>query len=145
MILATLASARRRPARQRLLADIDLIGTLAALTDINGILVSGVNASAVLKISKHIGQTYDAWSKFDTDSIAHSLGQKPWQNTFRVTKEGGATDEYLTTQFDAVSDARDNAIANPVYVTGSTSYVIWIWDDNSGDNRGGLSVRVEYA
>jgi hypothetical protein len=145
MILATAVSARRRPTRQRLLVDIDLIGTLAALTDINGILVSGVNASAVLKISKHIGQTYDAWSKFATDAIAHSLGQKPWQNTFRVTQGDGTMNEYLTDQFDAVNDARDNAIANPVYVTGSTSYMIWIWDDNSGDNRGGLSVRVEYA
>lgn len=111
-------------------------------TAASGHVLSGYSPTDRVKLLMPSGLTYQAWSQYSGDG-GHPL---PWQCTFHVTNNEGVETTYLPTAYADATAARAAAEAyladNPIVLTGSTSYSVWVADSPINDNRGGLSFRV---
>lgn len=148
MLLAC-ASTRRRPvgAMELIIADTALLGIQAAEDDSTGILINGLATNDILIIEKSLGLTYPAWSAWPSDNDpSPGAGGKTWLNRFMLSLGGhGGTPVSVwdTNKYATATESESVAVAqSPQTFSGSTAYVIWLSDNASADNRGGLSVRV---
>jgi hypothetical protein len=130
--------------------DLAFAATSASIGPYAGITInSGFTATDVLIVEKPAGLTYEAWSRWVSDSDPAAEGA-PWSNDFWVTNAEDVTTHYwrssdhpsATDDFATAAEA-DAAVRDRfVYLTGSTSYTFWLNDEPVTDNRGGLSLRV---
>jgi hypothetical protein len=100
-----------------------------------GILVNVLDASSTYRLTLTAG----GWSRHDLDSDNGGLA---WFNDFMVTHGGGDVSIGSAASGYATSAAAYAAYV-PQTVTGYTAYTFWLFDDNLGDNRAGLTVRIE--
>lgn len=126
--------------------DLKFPATSAALGPYAGItLDSGFAEDDVLIVSKPVGLTYKAWSRWDRDSEP-AAGGLPWANDFWVTdNKTGLTTHYWAgdnQRYSSQNQAEAAYSDKYVILTGSTSYTFWLFDEPVTDNRGGLSLRV---
>jgi hypothetical protein len=144
MLLSATASARRRPVAFTRQVIVNIIGTASAPSFPGGApTFSGLNKTDTVRIDKVAGMTYQAFSPFPSDDYPAANG-KPWTNSFYVRLDDGS-DLLCNTPgqpFATAQQAEAAMIANPVVLTGSTSYTLWLYDTIPSDDRGGLSVRV---
>lgn len=125
-----------------LIEDTAFPGTGAGIDPVvNGVLInSGFTEDDTLLVFHEPGMTYQAWSRFETDSVP--TGRKPWTNQFWVKADGGDAVTYWAGEYDT-KDQAEGAVANQVvYLTGASSYLIGLTDTQNTDNRGGLSLRI---
>lgn len=132
--------------QRTLVSNINLSAlTYAGPTSAVGYTLSGFNANDLVMLDHPGDGTYAAWSPYSSDSEG---GGYPYATHFSVTA-GATTTTYWQTSGNlggrfataAAADAyaQDQA---PIYLTGATSYTLWMYDDPAADNRYGLSLRV---
>lgn len=122
-------------------ADLAMPGTDAGTSPGSGILFAGLSAEDIVIVHKIPGLTYAAWSVWESDSNPLADGL-PWSNSFRVTDDQDQTTSYWPERYATAAEAEAAAIASPIFLTGSSSYTIWLFDSPVEDNRGGFSVRA---
>lgn len=104
------------------------------------LLTGGFTAADTLLLFHEPGMAYQAWSRFDSDTVP--TGRQPWTNQFWVQADGNPATTYWEGEYATKAEA-EAAVANQiVYLTGATSYLIGLTDTRASDNRGGLSLRV---
>ncbi|MEV5031651.1 hypothetical protein MRBLMC3_000834 [Sphingobium sp. LMC3-1-1.1] len=105
-----------------------------------GYTISGFSPSDIVRITQKVGGAYTVWSAWPTDG---SNGGNTWMGRISVYANGADT-HYFPTLYPTKA-AAETALAAvlPLDLTGASSYTIWIWDDNPGDDREGLSLQAD--
>lgn len=117
------------------------------------VTINGFSASDVLTVTKPLGLTYQAWSRWAVDGDSRAAGL-PWHNDFWVIDDIGGVTQYWfgahegdgdpTARYATAAEAESAFIGESVLLTGSTSYTFSIQQHTPiTDDRGGLSLRVE--
>lgn len=104
--------------------------------------ISGLSTSDQITVSVVSG----AWSRYlgygtDPGYYTGEVTDPLWQCSFRVKNAAGAETDYLTTAYLTAEEAFAQS-AGEIVLTGSTSYSIWLYDDELF-NRGSLTLRVD--
>ncbi len=107
-----------------------------------GIYLGGMNPDWILTLDMPAGLTFGGWSPWSSDN-SNEVPSIPnaWGNSFSVTNADGSTANFGANGTHPNANAARAAFAS-VTITGYPSYTFWLNDTNSGDNRGGLSIRV---
>lgn len=122
--------------------DLAFPATSAAVGPYAGVTIdSGFTAGDVLIVSKTVGMTYRAWSRWSSDSDPNANG-RPWANDFWVTDGNDNTTHHWTESRGTIDEAEAAVIDRYVTLSGSNSYTFWLSDTPVNDNRGGLSLKV---
>jgi hypothetical protein len=118
--------------------------------------ISGVSADDEIHITFPTGGLYKAWSRWlgydpadgTGDGYYTGSGSDPlWWWSFSVKNAAGSITKYDDTGAIGSAMTEDAAFAaaqaaDPIILTGSTSYQLWLVDDILF-NRGGLTMRIE--
>lgn len=113
------------------------------LTSAAGILLSGFNPASSYRITLPPSGA-GAWSRWISDL---SNGGLTWHTDFCLTPPGytegptGPNTLWLgggTARYATADEARA-AWTDPI-ITGQSAWVLWLYDDFTGDNRGGMSL-----
>jgi len=130
---------------------LDLLGTVAIQPE-NGVTISGLQPTDTLVFTypdaKGTGSPipHIAWSFYANDGLGSPQPGFTWTARFRIRNNDLNTVSYVnaTTLYATAQQALDAAqAAGPYYITGSTSYTIWLGNDlNAEDNRGGISLHI---
>jgi hypothetical protein len=99
--------------------------------------IRNVKESDIITITKQIGGTYQAWSPFSIGAF--------YTNQFTVHDFLGNETTYWD-QYSLTENAAETyASNNPIELTGSTQYDIWLLNPTGslGGERGGLSINYE--
>jgi hypothetical protein len=127
--------------QQVLYEDLALDAALADTVGTHGVTIAGLAPSDVVSVTVANDATYTAWSRWPSDD-SPDAAPVPWECSFRVRTAEGAESSHLVTRYANAEAAHAAALAaGPVELTGSSSYLIWLYDDILL-NRGGLSLRV---
>lgn len=111
-----------------------------AVSGNKGYLLSGVAAEYALVVTPNLSGPYVAWSPWGTGSRA-----KYSYNVVR-NEAGSALSRGLSGEYDSYAEARAaymSRFPNGTMVTGAGSYRFYFDDTPTGDNSGGLSLRVD--
>lgn len=124
--------------------ELAIAGTSAS-TDGSGGVTYSLSPDDVLIITTTTGLTYEALSRWTSDDNPAAAGN-PWDCSFAVKTEDGVITQYRTNRYPTAAAANAAAIAaGPVYITGHSSYTVFIYDTPHEDNRGGASLQIGYA
>lgn len=115
--------------------------TYCGSSDAVAYTLGGFSADDVVVLDIIDGFTYDGWSPWSSDGDPLA-GGTPWTRFFTV-KAGATQTNYHESYYITAAEALAADMARvPIYLTGETSYKIWMYDGAPSDNRGGLSMRV---
>lgn len=113
-----------------------------------GVTLTGFDPDDILLLTLPKGQTYTAWSLWGIP--AYSGANTGSNNFFRVARDGDSNDveifgvshpTNLAGQWNGYEAAR--AGFGSAFITGASSYTFFIFDNNSPDNSGGLSIQAQ--
>lgn len=124
-----------------LISNISILGINATADASSGTVTisSGFTDKDWLVVEKIPGNVNKAWSNVSSDS---QMGGKSWTNNFRVSDSYGTATNHWSNFYATADQARDAAIIDPVFISGSSSYTFWLPDSIASDNRGTWSVKV---
>lgn len=127
---------------------INLDGNSADTTPVRGFTISGLSPELVVVFTKPADLASLAWSPWNADDsvtpIPPPVPGHTWCNSFRVRRADGSDIVFNTSFYATPQQAFDAAQSFfPVQVTGSSSYTVWLQDENTGDNRGALSLLAK--
>ena len=111
-----------------------------------GFVVSGLLANATYELTLPPGQSYVAFSGYPSDGSAP--GGLAWSSIITITGGPGPgvsfndpRSQQVGSDGHATAEAARAAFGAPT-ITGYTEYSFWIYDNQPGDNRGGISLRL---
>lgn len=110
--------------------------TNAGTTSAVGVVLSGLDPALTYSITQPPGGAHAAWLQ-NSDGL--------YKNHFRITAPDGSvtlagTTAAISFGYPTPEDAR--AAFPGASVTGHSSYTFWIYDTPTGDNSGGLTLRL---
>lgn len=96
-------------------------------------------------VAEDASMTWDAMSRYGSDGASPPGDGLTWFHGFKISNQADTEIYSRVTAASATASAAQAVMQalTPITLTGHTAYQFWSWDTPLGDNRGGLSLKVE--